>query len=1447
MQQLYSFFYRQMGVKRVQNLLSPRVFNFNDFPKNSFVHELNHDAEHPDIDSSKMYYANFTRRILVDYVNILDIVKGTARRKEIPILGLFREFHRNNKKFRYQRNNYKAVDDTNALMILNYSYLDKFYIYSTLPLSNYYRWFNNEATRWNNINRIATEINRNHFVFINLPNEIPSLTLLNTFSKVSNIQLMKIFDTNEKLFVLELWKWLGEDTRGQSTLSNIKPENFNKINIVFTSKDGRSSVINLGYINSWIKGSENVTEFPNVPQLDFKQIQRLFLKYLIVLSTLAPEEIEAIPDEANNVSPVTTDETLSSDEMGEDDDNGETKDSNFYQGINSKASPSSPVNATPVNDFVENNDKGNFDDISAVLDEVDKDIEALEKVNKINLKQKGIHVDDSNIVDHLHGDATEQPIVYDEEVPIEELKSKIYDYQTPEQSLTNQVNEFVEYGLISASEFRKVSAEINNYSKMQDPYGSKQPVSEKSIVKPEDIIIKDTDTEIVATDKVLDKTMLSSTLQTFDSKYVNSVYQKDMLSMVGSIQKSGVIVRRHEIETDSSVLGSYEHHTLELKPLDGVASTIHFKLPKVNEDGTFVANGNKYTLRKQRVDLPIRKIGPNEVALTSYYGKTFVSRGGKVANNTVAWIVKQINKAYLEDNGYIKDIAPANVYDNNYNAPYIYNALAENFKSFKAGRYTLIFDKSDNISLAGNPDVKTIKSKGYQICGYTSQSEPIVVDFNDQFHIFTKNTFIPIGDIFRILNLRQSETPSDFSEIRVFKKTIAVAIILGYHIGFKGLVKLLNAKYRIVEGRRLLDVQDHEYAIIFNDYHFVFDRNEKLNTLILSGFNQFEKLLKTFKAEEFEKKDVYLNLLSSKGMSAIYIKEIEISDQLFIDPITKSILEEMKEPTTLRGLMIRASEMLLNYSHPDSQDMSQMRIRGYERLPGIVYKEMAMAIRQYKSRNIAGKSKIEISPYKIWATIMEDPAKKMVEDINPIQNLKESEIVTYVGEGGRGKDSINKESRAYHINDIGVISEATVDSSDVGINTYLSANPNFESLRGVVSKNKQTNPANIVSTSALLAPGSDKDDAKRVNFVSIQQGHTIAAEGYHQPYVRTGYEYVIGNRTSETFAYFAKQNGKVKSVSASGITIEYEDGTLKGVTLGRVFGRAEGSVYPHDIVTNLTEGKKFSKGDPIAYNTGFFEQDILDPTKIIMKNSLVVKTALFESNQTFEDSSSISTRISNSLAAKTTKVKSLTVNFGQNLIDVVKVGQTVKPKDILLIIEDEITSSSHFDEKSLAILRKLSNQAPKAKYEGTIDKIEVFYNGDKKDMTNSLRKLADYSDRVMAEECNATGKQVISGSVTEEYRVAGVSLGSDKAEIKIYITVRTLSGVGDKGVFANQMKSVFGEVMDYDMITESGERIDAVFGYNSILARVVNSPFIIGTTTTLLKKVAEKAVNIYEG
>ena len=132
-------------------------------------------------------------------------------------------------------------------------------------------------------------------------------------------------------------------------------------------------------------------------------------------------------------------------------------------------------------------------------------------------------------------------------------------------------------------------------------------------------------------------------------------------------------------------------------------------------------------------------------------------------------------------------------------------------------------------------------------------------------------------------------------------------------------------------------------------------------------------------------------------------------------------------------------------------------------------------------------------------------------------------------------------------------------------------------------------------------------------------------------------------------------------------------------------------------------------------------------------------------------------------------------------------------------------------------------------------------------MSASLKALADASDKELAYDRKSQNKPVVTGSVDTEYRVSGNSLLLDTAEIKIYISTLVTAAVADKGVFANQMKSTLADVISYTVTTEDGIPIDAMFGLQSLLGRICNSPFDIGTTIPLLNAVSVNSAKMYFG
>ena len=70
-------------------------------------------------------------------------------------------------------------------------------------------------------------------------------------------------------------------------------------------------------------------------------------------------------------------------------------------------------------------------------------------------------------------------------------------------------------------------------------------------------------------------------------------------------------------------------------------------------------------------------------------------------------------------------------------------------------------------------------------------------------------------------------------------------------------------------------------------------------------------------------------------------------------------------------------------------------------------------------------------------------------------------------------------------------------------------------------------------------------------------------------------------------------------------------------------------------------------------------------------------------------------------------------------------------------------------------------------------------------------------------------------------------------------------GIGDKAILCNQLKFTVGTVADYNMITPYNQKVDLWFSSRSIGARIVNSPYLIGTTSTVLDVLTDKAVELY--
>lgn len=461
--------------------------------------------------------------------------------------------------------------------------------------------------------------------------------------------------------------------------------------------------------------------------------------------------------------------------------------------------------------------------------------------------------------------------------------------------------------------------------------------------------------------------------------------------------------------------------------------------------------------------------------MTSYYNKMFVQRAERVVSNYAKWLVAQVNLLSMAENPTITDVHYGNVMDNRHVVPRQYSTMATNFSSFTCGQYNFTFDINKNAERYSG--VKGIHADEIP-CGYTSSGILIMDMAGIVSGLSDTGARSVIGKFEDMIGLGDEKIPREYIEVGIHGKQIPLGMVLGRYLGLGTLIATLGAKTRRTAKGANLKLEPWEFPIKFADETLIVDGRVPHHSMLLAGFNRFSAHLRDHSIYAFDRTEAYGAVFQTDDVSSRHTKELDLLRTMWVDPITRDILLEMKLPTDMIDLFIEAAKMLENDAHPDAMDVAYMRDRGYERFSGMVYTQMIQTLREFNDRPLNANQAVSMHPEKVWYSIIGDQSTMPVDESNPIQSMKDQEVVVFSGAGGRSSQTMVGDTRRYHPNSIGVTSEATVDNGDVATITFLSANPNYTTVRGttrrIVDAGKE--PARIVSPSMLLCPGAEYDD-----------------------------------------------------------------------------------------------------------------------------------------------------------------------------------------------------------------------------------------------------------------------------------------------------------------------------------------------------------------------------------
>lgn len=474
--------------------------------------------------------------------------------------------------------------------------------------------------------------------------------------------------------------------------------------------------------------------------------------------------------------------------------------------------------------------------------------------------------------------------------------------------------------------------------------------------------------------------------------------------------------------------------------------------------------------------LPIVKVKPDTVTITSYYCKLFITRSSNNVANYAKFITKVIAvRANNPDDPSVTNLTYHRSTPN-VKLPRTYTALSDTIAKFYTPQYKFFWNYNRLDKNFSSEELNMLNSVHLIPCGRVVQSDDTVLGMDSNGIIYNvinreKHT---LGSLPYLIDSKIGEGPVEYTEISIFSKRIPLVLVLAYIYGLDNLLNKVGIPFKLASIAEKPPTGTGIMTLKFKDIIYVLDVSDKRNRLLAGGFNVIRNDMVNFKGNSLNNQQVYKSLLSGLGVTQYYLRELKLMMEMFVDPITMGILKELKEPTSLYGLLIKANSLLTNDYVPA---VVNIRYKGYERIVGMVYHQMINAMRGYK-QNIASNAQVLMNPNAVWLDIVQDQTITIVEESNPLQNLKEKESVTHSGSGGRSSVTMVKNTRGFGLDDVGVISESSPDSAKVGVRVFMTANPNLTTVRGTTRKFDLTTdgPTNVLSTTAMISPAVTHDD-----------------------------------------------------------------------------------------------------------------------------------------------------------------------------------------------------------------------------------------------------------------------------------------------------------------------------------------------------------------------------------
>lgn len=830
-----------------------------------------------------------------------------------------------------------------------------------------------------------------------------------------------------------------------------------------------------------------------------------------------------------------------------------------------------------------------------------------------------------------------------------------------------------------------------------------------------------------------------------DVKFANfqKIYNEEMLdkhiaeAITCFNDKSiNVNVLNVEVEDVSDNLNMMEQYTIYMEDDMRRRHTMKINVPKIIDGRFLYLNGNKKTIQKQFMGMPVIKTGPDVVQICTNYNKIFIYRRGTRFNPNM----EKLRKYIAKPENLVKIVRGSNI---DVNKDYLtcleYDQLSETYSSIEMGNCRFIFNAKE---LEDEFSGKYKSTKDAILIGVKTVSgkkQPIFYKLSSEDHPDLVSTMIHEArpedyDEFKKLSFGKKYV---HTEAKVLTKFIPVVVLIMFFEGMTQVIQKFGDKNIRFTDKR--NNQDNNMYIQFADGYLCYPMSDMEACMLFNGLTEIPTALYTI--AEMDERETYLSIFEYLYGSGYIAGALLNYYDFMIDPITLKILKMLNYPEDIVSLIIYANNLLADNDYKSDMNLSMYRLRDMEIIPAIMYKQMTVAYSRYrKTANNKNPIKMSVDPDCIVKALNNLPTVESYSKLSPVLEIRNNSLASMVGFSGMNEErAYTQEKRVFDDSMLGVVGVSTDIAGNCGKERHLVLEPSVVNALGMMElhgreRADELKDVNLLTPVEMICPGGVRhDDPVRTAMASKQSGHAIPVAKQSPLLVSNGFDATIQYRTCDDFSVVAEEDGEVIDFNdkLDIMVIQYKSGKKKAIDLSTTIAKNGGGGFylKNKLDTSFRKGDKFKKDAILAFDKAFYKDNGVFGNRLTF--GTLVKSAIVSNGATYEDSTWVTKKTSEDMAADITMMKSFVVMKNSSVDYIVKKGDKVK------IGDDLIRFDTSYDEEELnGLLANIRDDMQEeivnigktkiaSKYTGVIEDVVVYPTIPLDEMTPSLRKVVE--------------------------------------------------------------------------------------------------------------------------